>query len=552
MINYVPEFDNGEARCRNSVRTMLAAMRMLFKRTSGVLVGALILQTVSCTSSPAPSDKAQDGKVGPRSPDGSALEGSQSELATYIRQNYQKREVQIPMRDGIKLHTAIYQPRDRQQRYPILFVRSPYSCRPYGEDQYPSRLGPTDSFARDGYIFVQQDVRGSHNSEGEFLDMRPHLAQKSGKESVDESSDTYDSIEWLLANVDGHNRRVGMWGLSYRGFYAAAGMIDAHPALKAVVPSAPIGDLYFDDFHHHGAFFLAHAFNFLAGFGPPRPEPTTKRQWQRFDHQTPDGYQFFLQLGPLANVNQRYFHQKISLWNDLVEHPNYDAYWQARNILPHLKNVAPAVMTVGGWFDAEDLYGPLNVYRSVEQHNPKVFNILVMGPWRHGGWYKEDGDRLGSIEFESKTSEFFRQQVERPFFRFHLKGEGKVELPEATMFETGTNRWRKFARWPPAALKSRQLYLRAAGTLSFEPPIAAETPFDEYLSDPQHPVPFTEVIATGMTENKWWPINASRVAGRTWPRIRLNRSPRISPWPDRSKPNYGSPPRRRRRISSSS
>ena len=243
MINYVPEFDNGEARCRNSVRTMLAAMRMLFKRTSGVLVGALILQTVSCTSSPAPSDKAQDGKVGPRSPDGSALEGSQSELATYIRQNYQKREVQIPMRDGIKLHTAIYQPRDRQQRYPILFVRSPYSCRPYGEDQYPSRLGPTDSFARDGYIFVQQDVRGSHNSEGEFLDMRPHLAQKSGKESVDESSDTYDSIEWLLANVDGHNRRVGMWGLSYRGFYAAAGMIDAHPALKAVVPSAPIGDL---------------------------------------------------------------------------------------------------------------------------------------------------------------------------------------------------------------------------------------------------------------------------------------------------------------------
>src|SRR6185436_8488706 len=244
----------------------------------------------------------------------------------------------------------------------------------------------------DGFIFVYQDVRGCYMSEGEFVDVRPHVEGKTDKAQVDESTDCYDTIDWLLANVPSHNGKVGMWGISYPGFYAAASMIDHHPALAAVSPQAPIADWFFDDFHHHGTLFLPHGFNFLSSFGQPRPEPTTKRP-ERFKHPTPDGYAFFLGLGPLASVNDRYFKGGIKFWNDLVLHPNYDAFWEARNLRPHLKNVAPAVLTVGGWFDAEDLFGALHVYASVEQQNPGIFNALVMGPWQHGGWARTDGDR---------------------------------------------------------------------------------------------------------------------------------------------------------------
>ncbi|UCD38510.1 MAG: CocE/NonD family hydrolase, partial [Fidelibacterota bacterium] len=300
----------------------------------------------------------------------------------YIRDSYTKQEYQVPMRDGVRLFTAVYMPKDTTRQYPFLMIRTPYSVRPYGEDQYPTSLGPNRLFAEEGYIFVYQDVRGCYMSEGKYVNMTPHRVEKKSNRDVDESSDTYDTIEWLLANISNHNGKVGQYGISYPGFYAAAGMIDAHPALIAVSPQAPIGDWWYDDFHHHGAFFLPHAFNFLYSFGRPRQEPTMQGN-PRFQHPTPDGYQFFLDLGPLANADKLYFKGDVAYWNEITEHPNYDAFWQACNIVPHMKNVSPAVMTVGGWFDAEDLYGPLKIYQSIEEQNPEVFNILVMGPWRH-------------------------------------------------------------------------------------------------------------------------------------------------------------------------
>jgi hypothetical protein len=418
--------------------------------------------------------------------------------AAFIRSNYEKTEVRIPMRDGAHLFTTIYSPRDRSRPYPILIRRTPYSVRPYGEDHYPDRLGPSDILLREGYIFVLQDVRGTYMSEGEFVNMTPHVPGKSGPEDVDESSDAYDTIEWLLANVENHNGRVGMWGISYPGFYAAASMIDAHPALVAVSPQAPIADWWFDDFHHHGAFFLPHAFNFLSSFGVPRAGPTTERN-PRFDHGTPDGYSFFLDMGPIARANELYLNHRIPFWDSIIAHPNYDGFWQSRNILPHLENVAPAVMTVGGWFDAEDLYGPLNIYRSIEEKNPGVTNMLVMGPWAHGGWARTDGASLGNVLFGSETGPYYRQNIEAVFFEHFLKGEGEMDLPEAFVFETGANRWRTFPDWPPPEVEERFLFLEKAGGLTFTPPVATTGAVDTWISDPAHPVPYTRNIAIGMT-----------------------------------------------------
>ena len=412
-----------------------------------------------------------------------------------VQDNYTKHEYRIPMRDGVKLFTAVYVPKDTSQRYPMLMQRTPYSVGPYGEDNYAD-LNPL--FWREGYIFVFQDVRGRFMSEGEFDNMRPHIDHKSSNTDIDESSDTYDTIEWLIKNIPNNNGRVGQYGISYPGFYSSAGMIDHHPALKAVSPQAPIADWWFDDFHHHGAFFLPHAFNFLAVFGQPRPEPTT--DWGApFHHGTPDGYQFFMDLGPLKNANPRYFKNNIAYWNTMSEHPNYDEYWQKRNLLPHLKNVAPAVMTVGGWFDAEDLYGALKTYRAIEKQNPGVFNSIVMGPWRHGGWSRSEGDRLGNIDFGSKTGTFYENEMLKPFFEHFLKDKGEMNLPEAYMFETGANQWRKFAYWPPKELQKKSLYFQAGNRLTLDSPGAEGDAYDEYESDPAKPVPFTEAISDSMT-----------------------------------------------------
>jgi putative CocE/NonD family hydrolase len=411
-------------------------------------------------------------------------------------EHYTKEEYRVPVRDGVHLYTVVYSPKNHTEKLPILLMRTPYSAGPYGQERFRPAVGPSALFSQGNYIVAYQDVRGCFLSEGTFVDMRPHIDHKTSARDIDESSDTYDTVDWLVKNLPNNNGRVGLWGISYPGFYSSAGMIDAHPALKAVSPQAPIADWFFDDFHHHGAFFMPHAFNFLANFGQARPEPTAL-SGNRFEHGTPDGYQFFLDMGSLKNANKRYFRDRIAFWNRLIEHPNYDDFWKGRNLLPHLNHVAPAVMTVGGWFDAEDLYGALNTYRAVEAQNPGIFNVLVMGPWRHGGWSRTDGDRLGDVHFGAKTSLWFRKDLELAFFDRFLKDRQGPHIAEASVFETGANRWRTFDRWPPANLLKKKLYLRAGGQLAFDSP--ADNGTDEYVSDPARPVPFTEAIAIGMT-----------------------------------------------------
>jgi putative CocE/NonD family hydrolase len=418
----------------------------------------------------------------------------------YVKSHYTKYEYQIPMRDGVKLFTSVYVPKDAKDRYPIVLDRTPYSVQPYGTDQYKSDLGPSPVFGTEGYIVAYQDVRGRWMSEGEFVNMRPHRATKSGPQDIDESTDTFDTIDWLIKNVPGNNGRVGMWGISYPGFYAAAGMIDAHPALKAASPQAPVTDWFTgDDWHHNGALQLPHAFNFLASFGHPRPLPT-KKMPERFDHGTPDGYAFFLRMGPLSNANARYFKNDVPFWNEIMQHGTFDDFWKARNLRAHLKNIKPAVMTVGGWFDAENLFGALETYKRVEANSPGATNVLVMGPWRHGGWGHSDGASLGPISFNSKTAEYYREKIEFPFFQYYLKGKGAPTFPEAWVFVTGTNEWRTFDVWPPRGARRRSLYLRSGGGLASEPPSDTNgTPFDEYVSDPAHPVEYIDRLEIGMT-----------------------------------------------------
>jgi putative CocE/NonD family hydrolase len=416
----------------------------------------------------------------------------------YVQSHYTKFEYRIPMRDGVKLFTAVYVPKDNSKPYPIMLYRTPYSIRPYGADQYWPNLGPSPQFAKEGYVFACQDVRGRYMSEGEFVNMRPQNAQKLPRD-VDESSDTYDTIDWLVKHVPNTNGRVGLYGISYPGFYAAAGMIDAHPALKASSPQAPVTDWFVgDDFHHNGALFLPHAFNFLSSFGRPRPEPTTKSAGSRFEHGTPDGYDFFLRMGPLGNADARYLKGDVAFWNDVMRHGNYDEFWQARNLRPHLKDIKPAVMTVGGWFDAEDLFGALETYKNVQANHPPAANHLVMGPWSHGGWSRSDGDSLGPVRFNAKTAVYYREQIELPFFEYHLKGKGTDPLPKAMVFETGTNRWRRYDAWPPVAAKRRPFYLAENAKLASEPSSGADNSFDEYVSDPAKPVPYVEKVTIGM------------------------------------------------------
>ncbi|HJQ25619.1 MAG TPA: CocE/NonD family hydrolase [Blastocatellia bacterium] len=416
---------------------------------------------------------------------------SQTPSADEVKASYTKTEVQIRMRDGVKLFTAIYTPKDQSQKYPILMQRTPYSVAPYGADQYKTSLGPSPLFQKEGYIFVYQDVRGRMMSEGDFKMMTPYKAKKSGPTDVDESTDTWDTIDWLIKNVPNNNGRVGVWGISFPGHYAAQTLIDAHPALRAVSPQAPMADNYMgDDLHHNGAFCLQDGFNFSSFFGQPRTGPTTADP-TFFDPGTPDGYKFFLQLGALANANARYFHNRIRIWDEWMRHGDYDDYWQAQNVPKNLTHVKPsvAVMIVGGWFDAEDLQGPLKIYEAIEKHNPKTYNTLVMGPWFHGGWARSDGEHLGNVHFSSKTSEFYRENIELPFFNYYLKDKGELKQPEAYVFNTGANKWWRLAEWPPKNVEAKSYYLDAGSRLPGTAP-AASGCFAEYVSDPARPVPF--------------------------------------------------------------
>ena len=403
----------------------------------------------------------------------------------YTKLNYDKKEFMIPMRDGVKLFTSVYSPKDKSEKYPVLMIRTPYSCNPYGEDKYtnlPKHL------AEEKFIFVFQDVRGKFMSEGEFVNMRPYIPNKTGKE-FDESSDTYDTIDWLIKNIPNNNGNVGIYGISYPGFYAAMSLNDSHPALKAVSPQAPIADWFVgDDMHHNGALTLLLSYNFFSGFGKPRPQPTTK--WNRgYDYPSPDAYTFFINAGAIKNLNEKILHNEIAFWNEMSEHPNYDDFWKSRNTLQYFDNVKPAVMTVGGWYDAEDLFGTIQTYQSIETKNPYIFNVLVMGPWQHGGWARSNGEIFGDLNFGSNTSEYFQQNLELPFFNYFLKNKGKLEIPEATVFEVGNNKWHKFDSWPTKNLKTMSLYLSDNNTLEFTTPTASG--LYEFISDPSKPVPYT-------------------------------------------------------------
>lgn len=419
----------------------------------------------------------------------------------YVKAHFTKYEYRIPMRDGKRLFTSVYVPKDDARTYPLLMKRTPYSARPYGADQYPEDLGPSPLFAKQGYIFVYQDVRGRWMSEGDFVHMRPHRPRKTTKTEIDESTDTWDTVDWLLKHVPGHNGRVGLAGISYPGFYTAAGIIDSHPAIKAASPQAPVNDWFIgDDWHHNGAFFLAHMFNWMSRSGRDRPEPTKDFPRVAFEYGTPDGYEFYRRIKTLSEIDQKYLKGEVRFWLESMQHDTYDDFWKSRNIRPHLNNIKPAVMTVGGWFDAENLFGALETYKAIEARNPRTVNTLVMGPWRHGGWERGDGSSFGDIPFNSKTAEFYREQIELPFFEHHLKDAGEDVHPEAWVFETGTNQWKKYDQWPPAQAQVKSLYFHADEQLSFDPPQpdGNEHAHDEYISNPAKPVPYMSGIVTGM------------------------------------------------------
>lgn len=416
----------------------------------------------------------------------------------WIRANYTKFEYEIAMRDGKKLFTSVYVPKDTSQAWPIMLNRTPYSVAPYGVDLYRDSLGPSELFARDKFIFAYQDVRGRFLSEGDFVEMRPHIPKKTSLAMVDESSDTNDTIDWLVKNVPNNNGKVGQWGISYPGFYTSAGMIDAHPALKASSPQAPVTDYYLgDDSYHNGAFMLAANFGFYANLFERKGPPAPPGNRPRFDFKTPDGYAFFLNMGPLGMANEKYLKYESEFWTRQIEHATYDEYWQSRSIWKYFQKIQPAVLTVGGWFDAEDLAGPLRTYAQVEKNSPASYNGIVMGPWTHGSWSRTPGDRVGNINFASKTAEYYREKIEFPFFAHFLKGKGDGKFPDAYMFETGTNRWREFEKWPPDQGRAMTMYLGAGGRLATEAPKDNEA-FDEYLADPNKPVPYVGYTALGM------------------------------------------------------
>jgi uncharacterized protein len=420
------------------------------------------------------------------------LRGMAQEEGSDVRDNYIKHEYRVPMRDGKRLFTAVYAPRDTSRSYPFLLNRTPYSVAPYGADSYLRTLGPSEEFQKAGYIFVYQDVRGRYMSEGKFVEMRPEVDNPNSNRDADESTDAYDTIDWLLKHVPNNNGKAGIWGISYPGFYTAAGMIHSHPALKAASPEAPMIDLFNgDDSYHGGAFMLAANFGFYIYF-KPQDTPTAEAQdFGGFEWGTEDGYHFFLNMGPLSTAD-RYFKGQSFLWDDQVKHDTYDEYWKVRNLAPHLRNIHCAVLTVGGWFDAEDLEGPFRTYHAVHDYDPGVFDGLVEGPWVHGGWERFNGARLGYVQFGSETSKFFQNRILFPFFEQYLKNRGDAHLPNVYAFETGTNVWREYSTWPPSNAVSRTLYFRENGELSFDPPdtTASSGAYDQYLSDPNRPVPF--------------------------------------------------------------
>ncbi|MDJ0646425.1 MAG: CocE/NonD family hydrolase [Flavobacteriaceae bacterium] len=463
----------------------------------------MLLLLVSCTKTTPVKIKNQ--------------ETTEAKPDTYVEDNYDKKEVQITMRDGIRLHTTIYTPKNKSKTYPILLQRTPYSCRPYGEGQFRTKIGPNSHLMKQGNIIVYQDVRGRWMSEGTYDNMRAYNPTKNSKEDIDEASDTYDTIDWLVKNVENNNGNVGTWGISYPGFYATYSTLDAHPALKAASPQACIGDFYFDDFHHNGAFLLSY-FRVIPLFGTPKNKPTDSAWYKLPDLGTKDQYQFFLDAGPLSNLNTYFQYESLDnpslkgkdviddfFWKEFVEHPNYDSVWQSKGIIQHLKNIKPSVatMVVGGWFDAEDLYGPLETYKTIEKYNPKNYNTLVFGPWDHGAWARSRGkNSVGNYYFGDSISEFYQREIETKFFNHFLKGDGdkNTGLPEAYVFDSGKKEWKTYQSWPPASSVKKTLFLSEGQELTKE---KKKNKAIKFISDIKRPVPYTEDIKTVFTPRKY-------------------------------------------------
>ncbi len=432
----------------------------------------------------------------------------------YVEENYNKEEVYITMRDGIKLHTTIYSPKDTSQDYPILMQRTPYSSKPYGEGKFKKRIGPNEELMKEGYIVVYQDVRGRWMSEGVYDNMRAYIPNKKGKQ-VDEASDTYDTIEWLINNTENNNAKVGVWGISYPGFYSTYSLLSNHPALAAVSPQAPIGDFYFDDFHHNGAYLLSY---WLATtvFGYEKTEPTEQSWYSDKFPQfgTQDQYQFFMDNMPLSKLDKFYGEDNV-FWQQLKEHPNYDEFWQSRGIVQHMDKIEiePAVMTVIGMFDAEDLYGPLNTYSEIEKHND-FYNIFVFGPWSHGQWSStRTRNAVGNVYFGDDISNNYQKEIETPFFNYFLKGKGDVnELSEAQVFDTGKNEWNAYETWPPENTTETTFYLGENQSLTS----TANPDFENtFISDPKKPVPYSEDIKVVFTPRKYMTDDQRFAARRT-------------------------------------
>lgn len=415
-----------------------------------------------------------------------------------ISENYDKKEVYITMRDGVKLHTTIYSPKDTSKKYPIILQRTPYSSNPYGEDQFRSKIGPNEYLMEEGNIIVYQDVRGRWMSEGTYDNMRAYIPNKKGKQ-FDEASDTYDSIDWLVKNINNNNGRVGTWGISYPGHYAVMSLLDAHPALKAVSPQAGIGDFFFDDFHHNGAYLLSY-WRATALFGYDKEGPTTKSWYELPDLASQDQYQFFLDIGPLSNLDKYYKEDNI-FWQQLKENPNYNEFWKSRGVIQHLKDIKPAVMVVGGLFDAEDLYGPFETYKNIEKSSDN-YNTMVFGPWSHGDWArKKERQAIGNVYFGDNISEDYQKNIETKFFNHFLKGSGSKDsgLPEAYVYDTGNREWNSFDAWPPKNAESKRFYLGDDQKLSD----SASNSVVSFVSDPKKPVPYSEDIKMVFTPRKY-------------------------------------------------
>ncbi|WP_291103696.1 MULTISPECIES: CocE/NonD family hydrolase [unclassified Flavobacterium] len=426
---------------------------------------------------------------------------AQEKKTNYVSENYTKKEVRIKMRDGAELFTSIYSPKDTSKKYPIIMQRTPYNCAPYGENQFKKSIGPSETMMKEGYIVVYQDVRGRYMSDGLYDNMRAFIPNKKSKKEVDEASDTYDTIDWLVKNVANTNGNVGTWGISYPGFYASYSLLSNHPALKAVSPQACISDFFFDDFHHNGAYLLSY-WKVTPLFGPQKSKPTTEPWFQFPNIGTNDDYQFFLDAGPLVNLD-KYYDKSNEFWQQLKDHSSYDEFWQNRGILQYMKNIKPAVMFVGGWFDAEDLYGPLNTYAAIEKSS-KNYNTIVMGPWSHGDWARNSEKQvIGNINFGDSISNFFQKNIEANFFRHFLKenGKGENKLPEAYVFDTGNKEWKTYDSWPPKNVESQVFYLQGNENLSKN---KIDSGFEEFISDPKKPVPYSEDIKQqGLTPRKY-------------------------------------------------